>query len=128
MVRFSKFNTIVLDFIGYMEKYLKLAKFNILLLIECISKNSISKYRGKHILEKVFNNRPSKICGRQPLEILLGPFLNTFSYITCNVSLPNNSIVSTRDNRRIVGNVQNVLSTHTRKNSRVIYPLRLYFS
>ena len=128
MVRFSKFNTIVLDFIGYMEKYLKLAKFNILLLIEFISKNNISKYRGKYILEKVFNNRPSKICGRQPLEILLGPFLNTFSYIPCNVSLPNNSIVSTRDNRRIVGNVQNVLSTHTRKNSRVIYPLRLYFS
>ena len=128
MVRFSKFNTIVLDFIDYMEKYLKLAKFNILLLIEFISKNNISKYRGKHILEKVFNNRPSKICGRQPLEILLGPFLNTFSYITCNVPLPNNSVVSTRDNRRIVGNVQNVLSTHTRKNPRVIYPLRLYFS
>ena len=26
---------------------------------------------------KVFKNGPSKICGRQPLKILLGPFLNT---------------------------------------------------
>ena len=78
-------------------------KIQLFFLIEFISKNNISQYRGKHILEKAFN-RPSKICGRQPLEILLSPFLNTFSYIPCNVLLPNNSVVSTRDNRRIVGN------------------------
>ena len=30
---------------------------------------------------KVFKNGPSKIYGRQPLKILLGPFLNTLSHI-----------------------------------------------
>ena len=33
------------------------------------------------IWDKVFKNEPSKICGRQPLKILLGPFLNTLSHI-----------------------------------------------
>ena len=30
---------------------------------------------------KVFKNESSKICGRQPLKILLGPFLNALSRI-----------------------------------------------
>ena len=48
-----------------------------------------------HILDKVFKNGPSKVCGRQPLKnlnhfkffkgclrhILLGPFLNTLSHV-----------------------------------------------
>ena len=31
--------------------------------------------------DKVFKNRPSKICGRQPLKVLLGPFLKILSQI-----------------------------------------------
>ena len=31
--------------------------------------------------DKVFINGPSKICGRQPLRILLGPFLNSLSQV-----------------------------------------------
>ena len=58
-----------------------------------------------NIWDKVFKNGPSKICGRQPLknskgygllikffkgclpQILLGPFLNTLSYILFYVLL-----------------------------------------
>ena len=36
-----------------------------------------------NIWDKVFKNGPSKICGRQPLKILLGLLLNTFSRIFC---------------------------------------------
>ena len=32
--------------------------------------------------DKVFKNRPIKICGRQSLKILIGPFLNTLSHLT----------------------------------------------
>ena len=35
----------------------------------------------KNIWDKIFKNGPSKICVRQPLKILLGPFLNTLSHI-----------------------------------------------
>ena len=50
---------------------------------------------NSNIWDKVFNNRPGKICGRQSLKklkgygregsllrILLGPFLNTFSHLS----------------------------------------------
>ena len=36
-----------------------------------------------NIWDKVFKNGPSKICGRQPLKILLGLLLNTLSRIFC---------------------------------------------
>ena len=53
------------------------------------------------IWDKVFKNGPSKICGRQPLknlkryglltgcllQILLGPFLNTFSHLLLGYSV-----------------------------------------
>ena len=37
----------------------------------------------KKIWVKVIKNGPSKTCGRQPLKILLGPFLNTMTHFTC---------------------------------------------
>ena len=36
-------------------------------------------FNDSDIWDKVFKNGLSKVCGRQPLRILLGPFLNTLS-------------------------------------------------
>ena len=36
---------------------------------------------GKKKWNKVFKNEPSKICGRQPIKTLLGPFLLPLSKI-----------------------------------------------
>ena len=36
---------------------------------------------------KVFKNGPSKISGRKPSKILLGPFLNTLSHLSIRFPL-----------------------------------------
>ena len=42
---------------------------------------------GSNIIwDKVLKNGLSKICGRQPLKILLGPFLNTLSHLVMKLN------------------------------------------
>ena len=64
------------------------AKTNILEMRIFVSKINILN-RQRSIWVKVFKNRPSKICGTQPLknfkgclpQILLGPFLNILTHL-----------------------------------------------
>ena len=47
--------------------------------------------RENHKWDKVLKNGPSKICGRQPLKSLLGPFLNTLSQMRFTLQIPENT-------------------------------------
>ena len=44
--------------------------------------------------DKIFKNGPSKICGKPPLKILLGPFVNTLSHMGVCTTFDRNGSIS----------------------------------
>ena len=60
------------------------------------SETQVDTWINRQIWDKAFKSRTSKVCERQPLKILLGPFLNTLSHIPF-ITLAFSSIKVLRD-------------------------------
>ena len=52
------------------------------------------------ISDKEFKIELSKFCGRQPLKILLSPFLNTLSHLFKDVDAESGFFLSNTDNKK----------------------------